>query len=88
MLEKLYAASLRQKCWLNVRIYDRGETGMGADTVRSRLRDSALERRRGGGGLTAWRDPSPPLLLLHTFSLTSTELKPTRFKTPDHHVFF
>ena len=33
---------------------------MGADTVRSRLRDSALERRRGGGGLTAWQDPSPP----------------------------
>ena len=48
---------------------------MGADTVRSRLRDSALERRRGGGVDRLAGPFTSSLLLLHTFSLTSTELK-------------
>ena len=55
----------------------------GVDYVTPRLNGG------GGGGVDRLAGPfTSSLLLLHTFSLTSTELKPTRFKTPDHHVFF
>ena len=56
----------------------------GVDYVTPRLNGGG-----GGGGVDRLAGPfTSSRLLLHTFSLTSTELKGTRFKTPDHHVFF